>query len=119
MVRAFVFYIVLLMGIGQEASLLCSVWCHSNAGALAECGTQANSGTTPNLTGKDSCERTAADATILLREDARRIADQHAHHAAAVPRQHLLVSSSDSHLNVDSTHTPTTESRARNLALRI
>jgi hypothetical protein len=120
MFRAAVFSVVLLLAIGQDATLVCKVWCHSDGRAMAECRAQAGNSTTPSLTGNDGCDRAEGGATILAREEGRRGSDyQHAHHAAVVPLHHGAGYSGDSCLHFDYARTATAESLPLVLALRI
>jgi len=69
--RAFVLSIVLTLAVGQNASLLCAVWCHPAAGPTGACELQELS-TSPSVAGNDDCPEVAAQATAFVREDVRR-----------------------------------------------
>jgi hypothetical protein len=68
--RAAVVSIVLTLAAGQNAALLCSVWCHPpEAAGASEHQHQAMS---PSMTGNDSCTQMVAGAAAFVREDVRR-----------------------------------------------
>ena len=77
--RAAVVSIVLTLAVGQDAALLCSVWCHPPEAASAHCEPQ-HQATSPSLTGNDNCTQLRAGATAFVREDVRRGATPHAQH---------------------------------------
>ena len=83
--RAVVVSIVLTLAAGQNAALLCSVWCHppeSAAGAREH----QHQATSPGMTGNDSCTRLVAGATAFVREDVRRGASApNVQHGVVVP----------------------------------
>ena len=67
--RAAVVSIVLTLAVGQNAALLCSVWCHPPEAGTGVC--EQHQVTPPSVTGNDSCKQLAA-ATAFVREDLRR-----------------------------------------------
>ena len=81
--RAAVVSIVLTLAVGQNAALLCSVWCHPPEAASGACEPQ-HQATSPSLTGNDSCTQVAAGATAFVREDVRRGAAPDAQHSVVV-----------------------------------
>ena len=80
--RAAVVSIVLTLAVGQNAALLCSVWCHPPEAATGVC--EHPPVTSPSVTGNDSCTVRAAEATALVREDVRRGATPDAQHGVVV-----------------------------------
>jgi hypothetical protein len=70
--RAALVSIVLTLASGQNAALLCSVWCHPQQDANSTCEHQVPM-TSPIVTGNESCVQTAAGPTAFVREDARRL----------------------------------------------
>ena len=68
MFRAALVSIVLTLALGQNAALLCSVWCHSQESLISVCRHQAPT-TPPSVTGSESCTQIAADPTPFVRED--------------------------------------------------
>ena len=69
--RAAVVSIVLTLAVGQNAALLCSVWCHPPEATTGASEHQCQA-TSPSVIGNDSCTRLAAEATAFVREDVRR-----------------------------------------------
>ena len=68
MFRAALFSIVLTLAVGQNAGLLCTVWCPE--ATSTECP-HRDSTTSPSVRADDNCT-TVAVARSLVREDARR-----------------------------------------------
>lgn len=86
MFRAAVLSIVLAVGAGPNASLLCPVWCHPDAATAGTCEHQDRT-STPRVTANDCCADIAAPSTALVREDVRRgAADPAAQQALLVAR---------------------------------
>jgi len=69
--RATLFSIVLTLAVGQNAGLLCSVWCPDTT--AAECP-HPDSTTSPSVSADGNCKRAGAGAVAFVREDARRTA---------------------------------------------
>ena len=85
MFRAAVISIVLTLALGQNAALLCSVWCHPPEAATGAREHQ-HQATSPSMTGNDSCTRLVAEATVFVGEDVRRGASApNVHHGVVVP----------------------------------
>jgi hypothetical protein len=85
--RAAFVSIVLALAIGQNANLLCKVWCAGSA----ECF-HHDSSSSPIVSADDTCRSAVLEAVACVREDVRRIAaasDQN----AIVVRRFRLVSS--------------------------
>ena len=89
MFRAALFSIVLTLAMGQNASLVCQIWCHD--ARSAGCASQ-DSPTSPSLSVDDSCRSTAPGVVAFVREDARRTAAPDAQNALAIPRSRLAPS---------------------------
>jgi hypothetical protein len=70
--RAAVVSIVLTLTLGQNASVLCRIWCHPAADAASASCEHQNVGTSPGVTGSDRCTQSSAGATAFIREDLRR-----------------------------------------------
>ena len=88
--RAALVSIVLTLTLGQNAALLCSVWCHPQQNATGTCEHQVPM-TFPGVTGNESCIQVAAELTALVREDARRAAtDSHAQQGSVLARFPLV-----------------------------
>ena len=69
--RATVVSIVLMLALGQDAGLVCKVWCHD--ASSTGCPHQ-DSATSPSVRADDTCTTTAVGAVTLVREDGRRTA---------------------------------------------
>jgi hypothetical protein len=83
--RAAVVSIVLTLAVGQNAALLCSVWCHPPEAATGVREHQ-HQATSPNMTGNDSCARLVAEAMAFVREDVRRgVSAPNVQHGVVVP----------------------------------
>jgi hypothetical protein len=84
--RATVLSIVLTLVAGQNASLLCAVWCHPEAAAAGPCE-HPDQTSTPSITQNGSCPDIPASSIALVREDVRRgVSAPAAQHAAPVVR---------------------------------
>ena len=71
MIRATVLSIVLTVAFGQEATLICGVWCHPIERTAAGC-THHDQTTLPGIASEESCRAAELGATPFVREDARR-----------------------------------------------
>jgi hypothetical protein len=75
--RAALFSIVLTLTVGQNAGLLCKVWCHdaTSAGCPHQDSTTfLDSATSPSVSADDNCGNTFVGPIAFVREDARRTA---------------------------------------------
>ena len=86
MFRAALFSIVLTLTVGQNAGLLCKVWCHD--ATSVGCAHQ-DSTTSPSVSADDGCRSTVLGAVAFVREDARRTAAAPAQNALVVQRFQL------------------------------
>jgi hypothetical protein len=116
--RAFVFSIVLTLAVGQDASLLCAVWCHPAAGPTGACEHQ-EPGTSPSVAGTDDCPEVAAPPTAFVREDVRREGPAPDTLYAVVVPPFQFAPPSRSAFGSDLGHGPPLETRPLVLALRI
>ena len=121
MLRGSVLSIVLLLAIGQDTALLCSMWCHSGGAAMVECHvqTQSNGSKAPMVKADDSCGSVMANGALLIREDLRRVSDQSARYAVVVPRFQVPSSSIEARLGSKPGRALPLESRPLIVALRI
>lgn len=111
---------MLLLAIGQDTALLCSMWCHSGGAAMAECHVQTQSNSTaPIVKANDSCGSVMADGAPLIREDLRRVSDRSARYAAVVPRFQVPSVPNDARQGGDVGRASPPESRPLIVALRI
>jgi hypothetical protein len=97
--RAALFWIVLTLAVGQNASLLCKVWCHDATSAGCphqDSTTSPDSTASPSVSADDNCESAFVGTAAFVREDARRTAAApDAHNALVVPRFRLTPSPAD------------------------
>ena len=115
--RAVLFAIVLTLAVGQNASLLCKVWCHD--ATSAECP-HHDSTTSPSVSANDNCRSEVGGAVALVREDARRTAaGPDAQNPLAVPRFLLALSHNDLGSGFESGRRLLLEGRPLVIALRI
>jgi hypothetical protein len=115
--RAALFSIVLTLAVGQNASLLCKVWCDD--AAPAGCPHQ-DSRTSPSVSADDSCSSVVVGAVAFVREDARRTAAApRAQNALVVPRFRRAPSPNNLRSGFESGRLLLLEERPRILALRI
>jgi hypothetical protein len=115
--RAALFSIVLTLAVGQNASLLCQVWCPDTTSA--GCPHQ-NSTTSPSVSARDDCRSDVGGAVAFVREDAQRIAAApDAQNALAVPRFLSAPSHVDLGFGFESEQRLLLEKRPLLIALRI
>jgi hypothetical protein len=115
--RAALFSIVLTLAIGQNASLLCKVWCHD--ATSAGCSHQ-DSVTSPSVSAHDNCSSDVSGAVAFVREDARRTAAApEAQNALSVPRFLLALSHTDLGCSFESGRRLLLEERPLVIVLRI
>jgi hypothetical protein len=69
--RAALFSVVLSLAIGQNAGLLCTVWCPD---ATSTACPHQESTTAPSVRADDTCTNVAVAAVALVREEGRRTA---------------------------------------------
>jgi hypothetical protein len=86
--RAVLLSIVLTLAVGQNASLLCEVWCHD--ATVAACphqssATSLDSTTSPGVQADDNCGSLLDGPVALVREDGRRPAPRDTQTALVVP----------------------------------
>lgn len=118
MSRALLPLIVLTLAVGQNASVLCVVWCHPETGQTAACEHQEPS-TSSSVTGNDECPEVAGAVTAFVREEVRReeYAPDALHAVVIPPFQSALPLQSA--FGSDSGHQPPLATRPPVLALRI
>ena len=115
--RATLLSIVLMLAVGQNASLLCQVWCHD--ATFATCPHHGST-TSPSVSANDTCSTVVVGAVTFVREDARRSAAvPDAQDALAVPRFRLPPSFTDFRPGFESGWRLPLEERPLILALRI
>jgi hypothetical protein len=115
--RAALFSIVLTLAVGQNASLLCKVWCHDTTSAGCP---HHDSTTSPSMSADDSCSTPVVAAVAFVREDARRtIAAPDGQNALVVPRFRLFFSPTELRPGSGSGRRLPLEERPLVIALRI
>lgn len=115
--RAALFSIVLTLAVGQNASLLCKVWCPDTTSA--GCPHQ-DSTTSPIVSAHDNCRIDVGGTVAFVREDARRTAAApDAQNSLTVPRFLLALSHIDLGLGFESGRRLLLEERPLVIALRI
>ena len=115
--RAALFSIVLTLAVGQNASLLCKVWCPDTTSA--GCPHQ-DSTTSPSVSAPDNCRSDVGGAVTFVREDARRsAAAPDAQNALTVLRFLLALSHIDLSFGFESGRRLLLEERPLVIALRI
>ena len=93
MFQAVAFSIVLTLAVGQNAALLCNVWCYPHEAAATVCHHQ-DAAESPSVTGGDHCNNVVLPA--FLREDVRpRVSAPDVQHARVVRRFELASVLSD------------------------
>ena len=115
MFRIALFSIVLTLAVGQNASLLCKVWCPDTTSACPH-----QDSTSPSVSAHDNCRSDVSEAVAIVREDARRTAAApDAQNALAVPRFLLALSHTDLGFGLESARRLLLEERPLLIALRI
>jgi hypothetical protein len=115
--RAALFSIVLSLAVGQNAGLLCKVWCPDATSAACP---HQDSTASPRVSADHNCEDVVAGAAAFVREDVRRTtAAPDAQNALVVPRFRLAPSSTDVRSGFESGRRQLLEERPLILALRI
>ena len=117
--RAALVSIVLTLTLGQNAALLCSVWCDPQQDANSACEHPVPM-TSASVTGNESCVQIAAGPTALVREDARRVAsDSLAQQGTLVARFQFVPPSASSARDRERAQAAPPAARTLVLALRI
>jgi hypothetical protein len=115
--RAALFSIVLTLAFGQNASLLCKVWCPDTTSAACP---HQDSTTSLSVSAHDNCRTDVGAAIAFVREDARRTAAApDAQNALALPRFLLALSPTDLHPEFESGQRRPLEERPLVITLRI
>ena len=118
MFRATLFSIVLTLAVGQNAGLLCKVWCYPHD-ATAGCRQQEPT-TSPSVSGDDYCNNVALGAMAFVREDARRtVSAPDVQNALGVPRFRFSPPPTDSRSDYEAGRQLLLEERPLVIALRI
>jgi len=121
--RAALFWIVLTLAAGQNATLLCTVWCHdtTSAGCPRQDSTTAPDSTaSARMSADDDCGSALVGPVAFVREDARRTAAApDAQNALVVPRFRLAPSPTELRSGFESGRRPPLEERPLVTTLRI
>ena len=115
--RAALVSVVLTLAIGQNAGLLCKVWCHD---ATSTGCPHQDSATSPSVRADDNCTIPAVGAVTFVREDGRRTTPApDAQSALAVLRFRFLAPPTDPLRGYESGRRLLLEERPLVIALRI
>ena len=117
MFRAALFSIVLTLAVGQNAGLLCKVWCPD---ATSTGCPHQDSTTSPSVRADDTCNEVVVGAVAFVREDGRRTAPApDAQNALVVPRFRFVAPPTDPRPGYESGWRVLLEERPLVIALRI
>ena len=115
--RAALFSIVLTLSVGQNASLLCEVWCHD--ATSAQCPHQDPT-TSLSVGAGDSCTKLVVVAAVFVGEDARRTdPGPDAKNALVVPGFRFAAQPTDSGSGYEAGRLRLLKTRPRLIPLRI
>jgi hypothetical protein len=115
--RAVLFSVVLTLAIGQNAGLLCKVWCPD---ATSKSCPHQESTTSPSVRADDTCTNVVAGAVAFVLEDGRRTAPgPDAQHGLVVLRFCLVAPPTDPRPGYESGRRLPLEERPLVIALRI
>ena len=118
MLRAALFSIVLTLAAGQNAALLCLVWCGSLA--TSDCHHRDSGSTSASVASDTSCDHVAPGVSAFLKEDGSRTASApDGDHAIEVPRYHLRHLTTDARPGHEPGHERSLANRPLSTALRI
>lgn len=119
MFRAALFSIVLVLALGQNAMVLCKVWCDPAASAVSGCHDSGRSSDSPSVARAHSCDD-ASNETAFLKEDVRRsVSAFERDRAIAVPPYQLVSATTTAHRDREVCPLRTLEKRPRETSLRI
>ena len=115
--RAALFLIVLTLTVGQNAGLLCTVWCPE--ATSTQCPHQ-DSTTSPSVRADDTCTNVAVAAVAIVSEEGRRTApDRDVQHALVALRFRFVAPPTDPRPGNESGRRLLLEERPLVIALRI
>ena len=119
MFRVAVLSIVVALAVGENARLLCTVWCDPTEAAAA--GFHHHDSTnSSSVKGADPCSNAVLSVTAFVREDMRRaVSAPDAQQAVAVPRYQFSPSTAETRARGDSARKRSLENRPLETTLRI
>ena len=119
MFRAALVSVVLTLTLGQNAALLCVVWCHPQHGVNSACEAQVPT-TSPSVTANESCAPVATGQTAFVREEGRKLASASVGHQGIVvaPLRFVAPPSFSAH-SLEDAQSAALKARPLVLALRI
>jgi hypothetical protein len=88
-----VFSIVLTLAVGQDATLLCRVWCNPQAAAASGCHHEES--INPPTVAGDSCDYVLGVGAFIREEAGRTVAAPDVAHAIVVPRYQIAQLTAD------------------------
>ena len=119
MFRVAVLSIVVALAVGQNARLLCTVWCDPTEAAAAGFH-HHDSSNSSSVKSADTCSNVVLSVTAFVREDVRRaVSAPDAHQAVAVSRYQFFPSTAETRARGDSAREWSLENRPLKTALRI
>lgn len=117
--RVAVLSIVVALAVGQNAGLLCKVWCHPPEAVANGCY-HHESTTSSSVKSDDTCSNVVLGVTAFVREDVRGTASApHAQQAVAVLPYQFSPSTTETRARGDSAREGSLEKRPLKIALRI
>jgi len=114
--RAALFSVVLTLAIGQNAGLLCKVWCPD---ATPKSCLHQESTTSPSMRADDTCTNVVVAAVAFVLEDGRTVPGPDAQHGIVVLRFRFVAPPTDPRPGYESGRRLLLEERALVIALRI
>ena len=119
MFRTALFSIVFSLAIGQNASLLCKVWCDPGAAAASGCHHARCPTDSPKLIG-DDCDANTRGGDAFLKEEGRRsVSATDGGHAIAAPHYQFALGTAGARADRAPWRSPPLETRPLDIALRI
>jgi len=112
--------IVLTLTLGQNAALLCRVWCHPQQNANSAACEHQGPTTFASVTANESCAPIAAGPTAFVREDPRGVGSgSDAQQGSVIARFQFPTPSASSARDLERAHATPQPARTLELALRI
>jgi hypothetical protein len=117
MFRLALLSVVVALAVGQNADLLCNLWCHPTEAAGCH---HRDSATPSGVKGDDTCSNDVLSVTTFIGEDVRRAAPgPDAQQAAPVPRYQFSPSTTETRARGDSARERSLDKRPLTTTLRI
>lgn len=111
---------MLVLAVGQDATVLCALRCQADRIAATECHEEVQrSRATVIATGADSCWQLPFTNAILIKDDLRSLSRQDTPHAEPVPHYQTPGSPGDGRQRADDGHASPLDSRPLVVVLRV